>query len=263
MKKIVFFGAGNIAQSIILGLISIGYDKRNILFIDRNKKNQSYLKKIGIKKYSSKHINNIDLFFLAVKPKDALMAFQEICDSHKNSKVVSLVAGIKSKQYFSISKNTQLIRAMPTTSSKFGKGITALFNISSSSPSFNKVKKIFNKLGMAIELNKEQEMDAFTGLIGSGPAYFFYLLKVYEKRLMKICNNDAKMVADAMSNMLEGVALSVASNDNLDNLIAKVASKKGTTEAGLKSFKENKLLSTFDKGITTAIKRSKEISNES
>jgi len=87
--------------------------------------------------------------------------------------------------------------------------------------------------------------------------------KVYEKRLMKICNNDAKMVADAMSNMLEGVALSVASNDNLDNLIAKVASKKGTTEAGLKSFKENKLLSTFDKGITTAIKRSKEISNES
>ncbi len=200
---------------------------------------------------------------MAVKPKDALMAFQEICDSHKNPKVVSLVAGIKSKQYFSISKNIQLIRAMPTTSSKFGKGITALFNISSSSPSFNKVKKIFNKLGMAIELNKEQEMDAFTGLIGSGPAYFFYLLKVYEKRLMKICNNDAKMVADAMSNMLEGVALSVASNDNLDNLIAKVASKKGTTEAGLKSFKENKLLSTFDKGITTAIKRSKEISNES
>ena len=46
MKKIVFFGAGNIAQSIILGLISIGYDKRNILFIDRNKKNQSYLRKL-------------------------------------------------------------------------------------------------------------------------------------------------------------------------------------------------------------------------
>jgi pyrroline-5-carboxylate reductase len=38
MKKIVFFGAGNIAQSIILGLISSGHDKENILFIDRNRK---------------------------------------------------------------------------------------------------------------------------------------------------------------------------------------------------------------------------------
>ena len=38
MKKIVFFGAGNIAQSIILGLISAGHNKENILFIDRNRK---------------------------------------------------------------------------------------------------------------------------------------------------------------------------------------------------------------------------------
>ena len=41
MKKIVFFGAGNIAQSIILGLISSGYEKENILFIDRNRRNQN------------------------------------------------------------------------------------------------------------------------------------------------------------------------------------------------------------------------------
>jgi len=45
MKKIVFFGAGNITQSIILGLISSGHNKENILFIDRNRKNRNVLKK--------------------------------------------------------------------------------------------------------------------------------------------------------------------------------------------------------------------------
>jgi len=80
MKKIVFFGAGNIAQSIILGLISSGHDKENILFIDRNRKNKNVLKKLGIEEYTSNHKDKIDLFFLAVKPKDALVAYEEICN---------------------------------------------------------------------------------------------------------------------------------------------------------------------------------------
>ena len=79
---------------------------------------------------------------------------------------------------------------------------------------------------------------------------------------MKLCNNDAKISSLAMANMFEGIALSVSDN-SIDELIAKVASKKGTTEAGLRSFKQNKLLNSFDKGIATAIKRSKEIANES
>ena len=263
MKKIVFFGAGNIAQSIILGLISSGYEKENILFIDRNRSNQNILKKLGIKKYTSGYEDEIDLFIIAVKPKDALIAYEEICNSHKKPKIISLVAGIKSKKYFIKSNNAQFIRVMPTTSSKFNKGITALLNISASASTYNKTKKMFGKVGMVIELNKEQEMDTFTGLIGSGPAYFFYLLKTYEKRLLKLCNNDSNLTAKAMSGLLEGVALSLLDGSSIDSLIERVASKKGTTEAGLKSFKKNKLLSSFDKGISAAVNRSKEIANES
>ena len=62
MKKIVFFGAGNITQSIILGLISSGHNKENILFIDRNRKNRNVLKKLGIKEYTNSHKDKIDLF---------------------------------------------------------------------------------------------------------------------------------------------------------------------------------------------------------
>ena len=83
MKKILFFGAGNIAQALIFGLILSGFDKKNILFIDRNTNNKKALKNIGIREYSKKQNNEIDLFILAVKPKDALAAFSEICSNFK------------------------------------------------------------------------------------------------------------------------------------------------------------------------------------
>lgn len=263
MKKILFFGAGNIAQALIFGLILSGFDKKNILFIDRNTNNKKALKKIGIREYSKKQNNEIDLFILAVKPKDALAAFAEICSNFKKTKIISLVAGIKSKQYLSIDNNIEFIRAMPNTSSQYNKGITAIFNSSATNSTLSKVKKIFKKVGIILELNKEGDMDDFTGLIGSGPAYFFYLQKVYEKRIMKLCDGDSKMSKDIIGNFVEGVGISSKGSLTLDELISTVASKKGTTEAGLDNFKSTKLLKSFDKGIIAAINRSKEISNES
>ena len=79
---------------------------------------------------------------------------------------------------------------------------------------------------------------------------------------MSLCNQDKKKVNAAMVNLVKGVGFSIENNDNLDELIDAVASKKGTTEAGLKSFKSEKLDKIFEKGISAAIKRSKEISNE-
>ena len=154
------------------------------------------------------------------------------------------------------------MRAMPNTSSRFCQGITALFNKSFSDRDFKFVKKLFSQVGFVIELDKEQKMNQFTGLIGSGPAYFFYILKVYEKELLKMCNGDKKIVKQMMTSLIQGVAMSINNNSNLDELIKMVASKKGTTEAGLEYFKSNKLDTIFKKGLQIAVNRSKEISNE-
>ena len=83
-----------------------------------------------------------------------------------------------------------------------------------------------------------------------------------EKKLMNICNGDKKIVREVMVNLIKGVGTSVENNGNLNDLIETVKSKKGTTEAGLKSFQSNKLGISFEKGLNAAIKRSKEISNE-
>ncbi len=262
MKKILFYGAGNISQALIMGLLSSGFNKNNIEYIDRNLSNQKNLKKLKIKKAEQKNISKIDVFVLAVKPKDALEAYNEIIELQDKPKIISLVAGIKTQKYLKSNNKATLMRAMPNTSSRFCQGITALFNKSFSDWDFKFVKKLFSQVGFVVELDKEQKMNQFTGLIGSGPAYFFYILKIYEKELLKMCNGDKKIVKQMMTSLIQGVATSINNNSNLDELIKMVASKKGTTEAGLDYFKSNKLDTIFKKGLQSAVNRSKEISNE-
>ena len=261
MKNILFYGGGNIAQSVIEGLIKSGFSKKNIYFIDRNLSNQKKLKKLKIRKFAG-DANEIDFFILCVKPKDALNAYKKITSMKNNPKIVSFVAGIKSKRYLKLNKNVKFLRAMPNTSSRFDLGITALFNYSFQKTDMAYIKGLFKKFGKVIELDRESKMNQFTGLVGSGPAYFFYLLKTYEKELLKMCNGNKDEVASIMKNLLEGVSKSIQVNDNLDELIKMVASKKGTTEAGLKSFSSNNINKIFKDGLKKAIERSKEISNE-
>ena len=261
MKNILFYGGGNIAQSVIEGLIKSGFSKKNIYFIDRNLSNQKKLKKLKIRKFAG-DANEIDFFILCVKPKDALNAYERIINMKNNPKIVSFVAGIKSKRYLKLNKNVKFLRAMPNTSSRFDLGITALFNYSFQKTDMAYIKGLFKKFGKVIELDRESKMNQFTGLVGSGPAYFFYLLKTYEKELLKMCNGNKDEVASIMKNLLEGVSKSIQVNDNLDELIKMVASKKGTTEAGLKSFSSNNINKIFKDGLKKAIERSKEISNE-
>jgi pyrroline-5-carboxylate reductase len=262
MKNIVLFGGGNIAQAVAEGLINANFKASNIFYIDRNLKNQKALKKLKIKNLTKYTSTKVDLFILAVKPKDAIDAYKQILNDFEDPKIVSFVAGIKSKKYLKFNQDIQFLRAMPNTSARFNLGITAIYNSSFSKNNLAKVSRLFKKIGIVMDLDNETKIDTFTGMIGSGPAYFFYLLKSYEMKLMSLCNQDKKKVNAAMVNLIKGVGSSIENNNNLDKLIEAVASKKGTTEAGLKSFKSQKLNKIFEKGISSAIKRSKEISNE-
>ena len=261
MKNILFFGGGNIAQALISGLLLNGMSNKNIFFVDRNPLNQKKLNSLKVK--SLKKLNSdIDLIILSVKPKDAIQAYKEILNNYKNPKIVSLVAGIKSSSYIKLDNKYEFMRAMPNTASKYGQGITALYNSSFKKSNFKKVSSIFSKLGTVIEVDNDSKIDTFTGVIGSGPAYFFQTLKSFEKKLMRLCSQDEKIVREIIANLMKGVGSSIEKDGDLDNLIKAVASKKGTTEAGLKSLKSNNLNQIFEKGLNAAIKRSKEISNE-
>ena len=103
MKKTLFYGAGNISQSIIKGLIKNGVSKKDILFIDRNPSNTKELLKMGIKSISKNQLNNeIGIIILAIKPKDTFQACQEIADKIDSPNIVSVVRALNSIRLSSI-----------------------------------------------------------------------------------------------------------------------------------------------------------------
>ena len=263
MNKIVFYGCGNISQSIIQGLISSGVSVKDISFIDRNPINKNKLKEMGINAQNKKNpVHSEALVILAVKPKDANNALKEISDITLSPKLISVVAGIKIENLNKYFNEAQIVRAMPITASAFKKGITAVYGEDNNKELVKETKKIFDQVGKSIILKNEDEMNVFTGLIGSGSAYFFYLLEVYEQHLLRLCNNNKKDVNDIMVNFLDGISSSINNATSLNEAIKLIASKGGTTEAGINSLKGNNVLQLFEKGIISAVNRSKELGDE-
>jgi Pyrroline-5-carboxylate reductase len=155
--NIVFYGGGNIAQAFIEGLLRSGYEKNKIFYVDRNPRNKKILKKLQIRSLDNQKSLKVDLFFLAVKPKDTISAYKEILREHKNPKIVSFVAGIRTNRYKKINKNIEFLRAMPNTSSKFNLSITGIYNSSFNKTNLAKAVRIIKRVGMTILLNKESK----------------------------------------------------------------------------------------------------------
>ena len=152
---------------------------------------------------------------------------------------------------------------MTNINAKYGNAISSIcLGQNFSKEKISPLSKFFSLFGSVKISKSEIDMDKITALIGSGPAYFFHLLQVYEKELLKITEGNDRLTKSIISNLMIGVGTSIDSGKSLEELISSVASKKGTTEAGLKSMKANKISSSFNKSIKVAIKRSKEISSE-
>ena len=163
MNQIIFYGCGNISQTIIKGLILDGCAKKNILYIDRNPLNKKKLSRYGIKSADQSKLSTTkNLIILAVKPKDALAACKEISTVISAPQLISLVAGIKIKSLKkSFSSKASIVRAMPTTASRYKKGITAIYGERNSEKLILNTKKLFSRVGISILLKEEEEMNNF------------------------------------------------------------------------------------------------------
>ena len=168
------------------------------------------------------------------------------------------MAGIELNKY---SNPNSVVRSMPNTSTAFGKGITALYAIDRSSKAFNLANDLFQKVGHVFTLKNEEDMHAFTSIIGSGQAYLFEALRIYLIELEKIAsdNSDIKQI---FKNFVTGLGDAFSNEPDFETLINKIKSPGGTTQAGLESLEKNDLESVFKEAFRAAKNRSIEISNE-
>jgi pyrroline-5-carboxylate reductase len=177
---IAFVGAGNMARSLITGLLAAGCDPGRIRASDPVAGQRAAVAALGIDAGSDNPaaIANADVIVLAVKPQ-VLGAVVETLPLTPRQLVVSIAAGVPIASLERWTATTQpIVRCMPNTPALVGAGITALYaNAAVSASGRRRAAEILGAAGRTLWVESEALLDAVTAVSGSGPAYFFYLME--------------------------------------------------------------------------------------
>ncbi len=197
-----------------------------------------------------------DIIILAVKPQDIGEVLKEIKPYVKEKLIISIAAGVTT---FSIEKalpGARVIRVMPNMPAMVGKGISAISCGRFATRRDLKITfRIFSNLGEIIEV-KEKMMDAVTAVSGSGPAYYFLFTYLLAKAAEASGLKKSIALKLARATFIGAAEVIRSRKLSMEELVKKVASKGGTTEAALKVFKQEKLEAIIKKAVKHAAHRS-------
>ncbi|NYE04907.1 pyrroline-5-carboxylate reductase [Bacillus niacini] len=266
MKKIAFIGAGSMAEAFISGILENSLiDKKNVWVT--NNSNEGRLKRLsdtyGVRTtYDLKELfAGADIVILSMKPKDAATAIQYIREYlTEKMLVVSVLAGVSMSTIETIARlPIAVVRAMPNTSAAVGKSATAVaVNERVTPKQIELMKDLFGTVGLTTFVEEEQ-LDAVTGLSGSGPAYIYYLIEAMEKSAVEV-GLDKEMASELIVQTLIGAAEMVKnSTKSSEQLRRDVTSPGGTTEAGVKVLEEHQVQHAFISCIKAATEQSKKM----
>lgn len=191
-KKITFIGAGNMAGSIINGLVQSGYPAKLICASAPSLNNtQKLVDKLGIthSQNNNQAAAAAEVIVLGVKPQMMADVCQALVDGgvdFSNKLVISIAAGVSVSRFQSIlGTNTAVIRTMPNTPSLLQKGMTGLYasqQASEEDKTFSNA--LMSSVGETVWVEKESQINAIIAAAGSAPAYFFLFLEAMQTKAM-------------------------------------------------------------------------------
>jgi pyrroline-5-carboxylate reductase len=263
--KIAIIGCGNMGMAFANSFIQYNLvQKEDLLLIEKNQERGAVLQdqKAGVVVDTiSDKISSVDLVILSVKPQDYASVSGELATLlQPNQIVLSIMAGIPISKLQTSLNHDLIVRAMPNTPALLGMGMTAFAAAAAVGlADIRKVENLINSTGRAVFLEDEALIDAVTGLSGSGPAYFFYLIKSMIDAGISMGFDPAMSALLVKQTMLGSYHLMQTSDKSLDELIQAVASKGGTTEAALRTFAETRVSEGLQKGIFAARDRAAEL----
>ncbi|MCK4704173.1 MAG: pyrroline-5-carboxylate reductase [Gammaproteobacteria bacterium] len=268
--SIAFIGGGNMASSLIGGLISSSEQSINILVAEPDAEQRKQLTQQFDIQATEENTDTLsaDVVVLAVKPQ----LLQAVCralsealkKSNKQPLFISIAAGVRSADINRwLGGNQAIVRCMPNTPSLLQTGATGLY----ANPQVNAsqkilAEKILQAVGITLWVNKEEELDAVTAVSGSGPAYFFLLMEAMQQAGIKL-GLEAETAEKLVLQTALGAAL-MADNGDVDvaTLRARVTSKGGTTEQAIKSFQNANFEKLVENALNAANDRSQTLADE-
>ncbi len=269
-QKIGFIGGGNMASSLISGLIASGHSPEHLWVSDINAETLKALAenlKVNTSVSNDTIINEVDVVVFAVKPqtlsdvaKSAAAAIKE-----KKSLIVSIAAGISQQSLTDwLGADAAIVRCMPNTPALVLTGATALHaNAKVSAEQRSLAENIMRSVGIALWVKDESDLDAVTAVSGSGPAYFFLLMEAMEKAAVELGLTEETARLLVQQTALGAAKIALESSESPEQLRKRVTSPGGTTQQAITTFEQGGFTELVSKALHAARDRSIEMSKPS
>ncbi|MGI3210861.1 pyrroline-5-carboxylate reductase [Roseovarius tibetensis] len=230
---LVLLGCGKMGSAMLQGWLADGLPPASVWVIDPNP--SDWLRETGVR-------INADLpeapaiVLVAVKPQmmgDALPVLRD--RGNGETLFISVAAGTPISVFEqALGQSTPIVRAMPNTPAAIGRGITSIIgNAHATEAQLDQADMLLRAVGQVVRLETEDQMDAVTGLSGSGPAYVFHMIECMAKagEAQGLAPDLAMQLAQAT--VAGAGALAEAADETPAELRRNVTSPNGTTQAGL------------------------------
>lgn len=271
--QISFIGGGNMAASLIGGLIADNLQAGQITVTDPNIRNREHLAShfgVHTSEDNATAIAGADVVVLAVKPQVLQTVAEELAPMLQGRQqaqplVISVAAGVRSVDLNrwlggETGNPVAVVRAMPNTPALVQTGAIGLYASDRvSGEQRDLAESILRAAGLTLWVEEEDQMDAVTALSGSGPAYFFRIMEALEAAgtELGLPGETARLLT--LQTALGAAKMALESSESITTLRERVTSPGGTTEQGLRVMEENNIDQLMAQVLKAAADRSREL----
>jgi len=267
--QLAFIGAGNMARSLVGGLIADGWDAARISVSDPDKAQLSALRSrfsVHTDTRNRELVETSEVVVLAVKPQVIREVARDLADAVQTHRplVISVAAGVRAADLQRwLGGDCALVRCMPNTPALVQSGATALFATETVSDSQKDMaESILRAVGLALWIENEALMDTVTALSGSGPAYFLLVIEALQEagESLGLSRKTAHLLS--LQTAFGAAKMALESSEDVATLRQQVTSPGGTTERALAVLEDGGLRELFNKALTAARERSRELAEQ-
>ena len=269
--NIAFIGGGNMATSLIGGLIADNFNPSAIWVSDPEQEKVDALKQrfsnngntINGNTNNNECIKTVDVVVLAVKPQ----MLHDVITGIKNSVqqtsplIISIAAGVREtdiSRWFGGAP--AVVRCMPNTPALLQAGATALYaNQQVTESQREQAESILRAVGLCLWVDGEASLDSVTAISGSGPAYFFLMIEALANAGEKLGLDAEVSQRLAIQTAFGASKMALESPETAARLRQMVTSKGGTTERAIQAFEQGGFRELIDTATQAAKDRSEEL----
>lgn len=270
--RIAFIGAGNMAASLIGGLLAQGVPAAALRAADPGpEQRQRIADTFGVATFAdnAEAAEGADVVLIAVKPQVMKPVCQALAPSLGHGPlIISIAAGIgcaSLERWLQIPGGPRpaIVRCMPNTPALLRQGVSGLYaNDVVSDAQRARAEQLMSAVGLALWLDEERLIDAVTAVSGSGPAYFFLLAEA-----MTAAGEQLGLPREVAAQLARHTALGAGrmlgdGEVEAAELRRRVTSPNGTTEAAIKAFQSEGFEALVQRAVTAAARRSGELAEQ-